>query len=135
MIRRPPRSTLFPYTTLFRSAPIFTFSSGRPVNVLTGADEERSRAYPFASRPQGLGRNTFRTPRFVNVDLRVLKFIPYGDRRRLDFVVEAFNLLNHPNVLALNAFYGSGITPLPSFGTVTGFAASRQIRFSIDFEF
>src|SRR3989442_2835289 len=26
MIRRPPRSTLFPYTTLFRSAP----SSGRP---------------------------------------------------------------------------------------------------------
>src|SRR5258707_7955698 len=24
MIRRPPRSTLFPYTTLFRSIPIFT---------------------------------------------------------------------------------------------------------------
>src|SRR5574337_556397 len=23
MIRRPPRSTLFPYTTLFRSAPVF----------------------------------------------------------------------------------------------------------------
>src|SRR5258708_11913930 len=27
MIRRPPRSTLFPYTTLFRS---FAFSRGRP---------------------------------------------------------------------------------------------------------
>src|SRR2546422_7874269 len=26
MIRRPPRSTLFPYTTLFRS--VFTFSAG-----------------------------------------------------------------------------------------------------------
>src|SRR5262249_5355924 len=38
------------------AAPIFTFSSGRPVNVLTGADEEHSRAYPFASRPLGLGR-------------------------------------------------------------------------------
>src|SRR5438876_5894040 len=25
MIRRPPRSTLFPYTTLFRSVDIFTF--------------------------------------------------------------------------------------------------------------
>src|SRR3712207_8515422 len=24
MIRRPPRSTLFPYTTLFRSGPVFT---------------------------------------------------------------------------------------------------------------
>src|SRR3712207_9308820 len=29
MIRRPPRSTLFPYTTLFRSAPLWiVFSSG-----------------------------------------------------------------------------------------------------------
>src|SRR5256885_10889096 len=27
MIRRPPRSTLFPYTTLFRSAPLLTTSS------------------------------------------------------------------------------------------------------------
>src|SRR5258708_33151546 len=26
MIRRPPRSTLFPYTTLFRSIRVFTFS-------------------------------------------------------------------------------------------------------------
>src|SRR2546430_7247315 len=29
MIRRPPRSTLFPYTTLFRSIHIFTNRSGR----------------------------------------------------------------------------------------------------------
>src|SRR3712207_7522903 len=28
MIRRPPRSTLFPYTTLFRSSTAFTSSSG-----------------------------------------------------------------------------------------------------------
>src|SRR2546430_13058030 len=27
MIRRPPRSTLFPYTTLFRSASCFVFAS------------------------------------------------------------------------------------------------------------
>src|SRR3712207_6865759 len=32
MIRRPPRSTLFPYTTLFRSAPgLFLFHLGLPV--------------------------------------------------------------------------------------------------------
>src|ERR1035441_3402665 len=29
MIRRPPRSTLFPYTTLFRSVTIVTYNSGR----------------------------------------------------------------------------------------------------------
>ena len=117
------------------AAPIFTFSSGRPVNVLTGTDDERSRAYPLASRPLGLGRNTLRTPRSINVDLRIVKFFPYGGPRRLDFTAEAFNLLNHPNIVAVNAFYGSGLTSLPSFGTAAGFAAPRQIRFSIDFEF
>src|SRR2546425_9363372 len=30
MIRRPPRSTLFPYTTLFRSTPGFARSGGAP---------------------------------------------------------------------------------------------------------
>src|SRR2546430_13257149 len=30
MIRRPPRSTLFPYTTLFRSGKIPSFTSGWP---------------------------------------------------------------------------------------------------------
>src|SRR2546429_3717069 len=33
MIRRPPRSTLFPYTTLFRSAEVLR-DSERPVQVL-----------------------------------------------------------------------------------------------------
>src|SRR2546430_12209401 len=38
MIRRPPRSTLFPYTTLFRSSPdawpvLFTFSEGIDVST------------------------------------------------------------------------------------------------------
>src|SRR3712207_8342669 len=39
MIRRPPRSTLFPYTTLFRSLP--GASRGGPPRVLGGADRRR----------------------------------------------------------------------------------------------
>src|SRR3712207_9020230 len=34
MIRRPPRSTLFPYTTLFRSSPLLFPGSGRRVTGL-----------------------------------------------------------------------------------------------------
>src|SRR5260370_16543713 len=39
MIRRPPRSTLFPYTTLFRSALLFKGFAGYPpgFRVLTGS--------------------------------------------------------------------------------------------------
>ena len=116
-------------------APIVTLSSGRPVNALTGTDEEHNRAFPLASRPSGFARNALRTPRFINFDLRVLKYFPMGERRRLDLVVEAFNLFNHPNVLSLNSFFGSGLTPLSSFGMPPTFAATRQVRFSIDFEF
>lgn len=116
-------------------APIVTFSSGRPVNALTGADEEHNRVFPLASRPLAFARNALRTPRLVNLDLRAIKFFPFGERRRLDLVVEGFNLFNHPNVLSLNSFFGSGITPLSSFGRPTSFAAPRQLRFSIDFEF
>jgi hypothetical protein len=116
-------------------APIVTLSSGRPVNALTGADQEHSRAFPFASRPLGFARNAMRTTSFINFDLRVLKYFPMGGRRRLDLVVEAFNLFNHPNVLSLNSSFGSGAAPLATFGMPTTFAAPRQVRFSIDFEF
>src|SRR3712207_8331422 len=37
MIRRPPRSTLFPYTTLFRSAPSAAASEAATVSVATHA--------------------------------------------------------------------------------------------------
>src|SRR2546429_5795554 len=37
MIRRPPRSTLFPYTTLFRSAPSLCGNGGCPYVPFDGA--------------------------------------------------------------------------------------------------
>lgn len=116
-------------------APILTISSGRPVNPLTGADEERSLAYPLASRPLSFARNSLHTGNVVNLDLRALKYFPMGEARKLDLVLEAFNLFNHPNVLSLNQSFGSGVSPMSTFGTPTSFAASRQIRLSIDFEF
>src|SRR2546425_6308809 len=45
MIRRPPRSTLFPYTTLFRSP-----------------ETQRRSASPFRSAPNGRGPRTPRRP-------------------------------------------------------------------------
>ncbi len=116
-------------------APIVTLSSGRPIDPLTGSDEEQSGAFPLTSRPLGLPRNSLHTPSFINVDIRALKYFPFGEQRRLDLVVEAFNLFNHPNVLGLDPFYGSAATPLASFRLPTSFAAPRQMRFSIDFEF
>src|SRR3712207_7804035 len=41
MIRRPPRSTLFPYTTLFRSA-----RGARPQRLLWASTSTKNPAYP-----------------------------------------------------------------------------------------
>lgn len=67
--------------------------------------------------------------------MRALKYFPSGEKRRLDLVVEFFNLFNHPNVAGVNQFYGSGASPLVSFNAPTSFSSPRQVRFSIDFEF
>src|SRR2546426_8305753 len=41
MIRRPPRSTLFPYTTLFRSQ-----GEGKPLTAIAAGDSFHARAQP-----------------------------------------------------------------------------------------
>src|SRR3712207_8676003 len=73
MIRRPPRSTLFPYTTLFRSLIALI------IGGLTGLEREKS--YQFAG---------FRTHILVAVGscitsiTSVILFIDYGGKTSLD---------------------------------------------------
>jgi hypothetical protein len=117
------------------AAPILSIGSSRPANPLTGFDANRSGAFPLSSRPLGFGRNSLRTRTQVQLDLRVLKFFKVGEHARLDFVVEAFNLLNHTNVLATNQFYGAGNSPIPAFATPNKASIPRQLQLSVDFEF
>src|SRR2546422_3509662 len=50
MIRRPPRSTLFPYTTLFRSLPVeITISWGAPCEDCHSTYAPRSSSWAEAS--------------------------------------------------------------------------------------
>jgi Carboxypeptidase regulatory-like domain/TonB dependent receptor len=48
-----------------------------------------------------IGRNTFRYPAQANLDLRLAKHIPLGDRCSIDLLADAFNALNHQNVTAM----------------------------------
>src|SRR2546430_3110721 len=59
MIRRPPRSTLFPYTTLFRSQPTLQSEvgalTGRRIHILAVHAQGRRAEEPFTlSRLNGL---------------------------------------------------------------------------------
>src|SRR2546429_5679038 len=51
MIRRPPRPTLFPYTTLFRSAPAPTEETRKAPEAVERPAEEKPAPLPTAKRP------------------------------------------------------------------------------------
>src|SRR2546430_4043712 len=54
MIRRPPRSTLFPYTTLFRSQP-GEVGKGRLAALVVVGQRAPSRQVPHGALVEGLG--------------------------------------------------------------------------------
>src|SRR5947209_13470060 len=49
MIRRPPRSTLFPYTTLFRSVQALMMMNGKEINEAISRDKKGTVALAMAS--------------------------------------------------------------------------------------
>src|SRR6266478_3687606 len=116
-------------------APILTLESGRPLNGLTGVDSNQSHAFPLSARPLGLGRNSLNTSAVATMDFRILKYFPFGGVKRLDVVAEFFNLFNSANVSQINPVFGSGATPIPGFRQPIAGTGSRQIQFSLDFEF
>ena len=81
-------------------------------------------------------RNTFPTSRIDNLDLTALKRFSFRERYRLEFQVQAFNVLNHSQYLpgTLNTVNSTGSTGSgPSnFVTVTaaGTFGNRNVAFS-----
>jgi hypothetical protein len=116
-------------------APIFTAGSGQPVNPLTGLDSNRTHAFPLSSRPLGFARNSLREPSTVALDVRVLKYFPFGPAKHLDVVAEFFNLANRTNVAQINSVFGSGAAPSADFGQPIEGLGARQVQFSLDYEF
>src|SRR3712207_9024461 len=62
MIRRPPRSTLFPYTTLFRSVGRVLEVEGDRLLVAVGGEEVGGLPACLSTRPTTLGLHEGRTP-------------------------------------------------------------------------
>ncbi|MEZ5345365.1 MAG: carboxypeptidase-like regulatory domain-containing protein [Pyrinomonadaceae bacterium] len=82
-----------------------------------------------------LGRTIINGPRFLNVDMAVLKNIRFGENMRVQLRGEAFNVLNNVNFNISAAQQLQSITST-TFGQLTGTAnSSRQIQFAARFEF
>jgi hypothetical protein len=81
-----------------------------------------------------LGRNTFVTPDFFNIDLRLDKKFYLTDTLNFEFTADAFNLLNRFNVLNVNQVCdpASGVC---NAGQPTEAFNARQFQFGLKFNF
>ncbi len=117
----------------FQLSYIFSYASRLPFNPLTGND--RNFDTNFNDRPIGGGRNTARGFDFASLDLRLRRKFHLTERLGLEAIAEGFNVLNRSNFQVPNNTFGTGQTPLPSFGRPTAASDSRQIQFGLRFSF
>jgi outer membrane receptor protein involved in Fe transport len=134
-------------------APFIELGSGRPVNVLLGSDNNLDQepgsdrpdvavpgsagsvatrfgsfAVPALGRPGNLGRNAFVGPGYASLNLRIQRELAVNETVRLQFLAEAFNLLNRTNVRAVNPNFQRAGEPLAAFDP-------RQIQLAVRLRF
>ncbi|MGA8111241.1 MAG: carboxypeptidase regulatory-like domain-containing protein [Acidobacteriaceae bacterium] len=77
-----------------------TYASGGPDGGLTGGTMSSSSGAATGGRAPQVGRNSVPGPDFNNLDMRVSRTFSIHEKVRLQFLAEAFNLLNHANILS-----------------------------------
>lgn len=112
---------------------IFRYGSPLPFNILTGND--RNFDTNVNDRPVGVGRNAGEGFDFATLDLRLSRNLRVTERIRIEAIAEGFNLLNRANYQLPNNVFGTGTSPLPSFGRPTAVADPRQIQFGLRLSF
>jgi hypothetical protein len=122
----------------FELSSMVQFYSALPFNITAGSTTiQGTQARPivdgaFISRNAGEGFDYF------NVNARLSRKFKLSERYRIDVTLEAFNLLNHVNGVALNGVFGSGpypSSPLPTFKQVTAVADPRTLQLGVRMTF
>lgn len=75
---------------------VFTYGSGRPVDarVIGDANQDDNSSN---DRLPGFRRNSFLGPDYATTDMRLSRRLYFGDRFKVDLMIESFNLLNRDN--------------------------------------
>jgi hypothetical protein len=128
---------------------LFSYGSALPFNVLAGSDlngdtntNDRARTFnnfvTVGSSAGSVARNVGRGFDFSSLDLRLSRSFAIVESVRLQALVEAFNVLNHPNYQVPNSNFGTGVyptAPAAGFGRATAAADPRQMQFGLRLSF
>lgn len=98
----------------FELSSIMTMQSGRPFTLFVGFDANND-GNPVTDRVGASSRNTYRGDSLQTVDLRLSRALHFGERKRLNLSVDAFNLFNRRNVDEVFSVYGAPdfVGPVP----------------------
>lgn len=80
----------------WRFSTVVNYGTGRPVNATVSGDPNRD-GNDLNDRLPGYVRNAFTGPDYSTTDLRITRVIRFGERYKLNFVAESFNLFNRDN--------------------------------------
>src|ERR1700720_2292506 len=116
----------------FQLAPIFTYNSGHPFNLLAGG-EVNGNNHTTNERPIGAGRDTGLGPSYTNFDMRLSWQHKLGEKARMQFTAEGFNIANHTNFASVNNVVNPlfGIQTGPTVCPVAGTCATGNTSFDV----
>ena len=80
---------------------IFTANSGERFNIVSTADLNLD-GFTGSDRPVGYARNSGKTPKQVNADLRYSRYVNFTERYKLEIFGEAVNIFNKNSVFQFN---------------------------------
>jgi hypothetical protein len=89
----------------------------------------------FNDRPSGQSYNSYELPGYVTIDLRLERALMIGGAKKLELIVEGFNLANRLNPTNVNRTWGPNATPNTTFATPTGAETARQFQLAARFSF
>ncbi len=75
---------------------VVSIGSGRPVNATVSGDPNQD-GNDLNDRLPGYSRNAFTGPDYATTDLRLTRRIRLGEKYKIEFIAESFNLLNRDN--------------------------------------
>jgi hypothetical protein len=80
----------------WRISTVVNYGSGRPFNATVSGDPNQD-SNDLNDRLPGYSRNAFTGPDYATTDLRVTRSLRFGERYKLNFLAESFNLFNRDN--------------------------------------
>jgi len=116
------------------SSPFIPGVTFGPPSVCLNADGTTFKV-PLVAPPAGcngnLGRNAFTSPNFFQMDMRLSRRIPLGERFKVDVIADAFNLLNRTNIAAVDQLCDPLAGSTCTAGQPTAAYDARQFQFAL----